>query len=198
MENKIKKWLSDGSGSGSGSGSGFGSGSGDGSGDGYWDGYWYGCKIGNDFVHNIDSTPTMIKNIKGDVASGYIMMKDLSQIKTYVVKGGGYFAHGETIKLAMQALEDKIILNLEPEELIEKFLEVTDTNKNYTAQYFFDWHGKLTGSCLQGRELFVKNKNIRLESEMNMYEFIEICKNDYGKDVILQLESRIKENEAAG
>jgi hypothetical protein len=211
MENvAIKKFLSSGDGYGYGDGSGYGYGYGNGDGDGnasgagsgnasgdgagYGSGYGYGdgYKINNDFIHKIDEIPTIIKNIKGSVASGFIIYKDLTQSKTYVVKGNGYFAHGETIKLAMQALEEKIMQDLEPDELIEKFLEVTDINKSYPATYFFEWHGKLTGSCLQGRESFVKNNNIDLTKDMDIHKFIEICKDSYGKDVFKMLIEKLK------
>jgi hypothetical protein len=172
MENMIKRFLGD--------SSGYDSGYGDGSGDGY--------KINNDMIYNIDSIPTIIKHIKENVAKGFVVNDDLSFTKAFIVKGNGYFAHGASIKEAMQSLEDKIISNMDVDEIIEKFLEVTDRNKSYSAKYFFDWHGRLTGSCLQGRESFIKNKSIDLDSDMTLKEFVKVCKDDYGKEVILKLE----------
>jgi hypothetical protein len=173
---------------GSGYGYGTGSGYGSGSGSGYGSGDGYGYLVNGKMIYSIDDIPTIINTIKGNVARGFIVNKDMTFTKTYVVKGGGYFAHGETILLAAQSLENKIIANMDIDEIIEKFLEVTDKKKNYPAKYFFEWHGGLTGSCLQGRESFVKNKGIDLESDMTLTEFIEVCKDDYGKEVILKLE----------
>jgi hypothetical protein len=180
-----------GAGYGWGYGFGYGSGSGTDAGAGYGWGYCY--KINGDIIYNIDNTPTIIKSVKGNIAKGYIINNNLTMSKTYIVKNESVFAHGKTIAEAMESLEEKIMSKLEPAEIIEKFLKQTEIDKSYRAQYFFDWHGKLTGSCKQGRESFVKNKNISLDTNMNVYEFIEICKNDYGKDIIKMLADRIAE-----
>lgn len=208
-------WSGSGSGSGDGSGSGAGygsgsgdgcrsgSGSGDGSGAGSWDGSGYGSgagdgswsgaghKLNNKKIYKIDNVNAVITNIKGNIATGYIVNDDFTQTKTCVAKNEEYFAHGKTLKEALQALEEKVIANLDSDEIIEMFLNEIDIAKSYLAQYFLDWHGKLTGSCKQGRESFIKNKNIDLNSNMTVLEFIEICKDDYGKDVILQLKERL-------
>ena len=175
----------DGFGCGDGLGSGFGSGHGFGSGDGY------GYKINAKTIHGIDGTSTILTSIKGAIARGYIVNKDMTLTKTFVAKINNMFAHGKTIKEAMESLEEKIISNLEPEEVINLFIEKTELTKRYPASYFFEWHGKLTGSCLQGRESFVKNLNIDLAKDITVKEFVEICKDSYGKEVILMLKDRI-------
>ena len=171
MDN-IKKWVAYGSGS------------------GYGDGF----KLGKDMVYNIDDVPTVIKSIKGNVARGYIVNDDLTMNKTYVVKDekNKYFAHGKTIKKAAEALQNKIIADMDTEELIDMFLCEVDINKQYPASYFFNWHGKLTGSCLQGRESFVKNKRIDLTKNMTLGEFLEITKHEYGGEIIEQIIEKIE------
>lgn len=59
----------------------------------------------------------------------------------------GKYAHGETVKKAMDALRDKIFCDMPEEKRIEKFIEETDPKKTYPARYFYDWHHRLTGSC---------------------------------------------------
>ena len=203
MEEIEIKWatLNNGYGDGSGSGDGYGDGSGDGGGSGYGDGSGYGggygggsgygsgIRINSKLVHNIDNIQTIIKTIKHNLAKGFIVNDDLTLTETYIVKSidSRYFAHGENVKSAMESLENKIVADLDEEEIIEMFLKEINKNKKYSVKYFFDWHGKLTGSCLQGRESFIKNKNISLDSEIDFKEFIEICKSQYGWSVIEKL-----------
>ena len=183
----------DGSGSGSGSGYGDGSGSGDGYGSGYGDGYGSGYGI-NSFngmpVFRIDSVPTIITRVKGAVAKGFILNDDFTTTPCFVVKGHGYFAHGETIKKASASLQEKIFENMDTEEAIEMFMEKFKQGEKYTGHEFFEWHHYLTGSCLMGRESFVKNKGLNLDDEFTVDEFIEVCENDYGSEIIKQLKEK--------
>ena len=208
----------DGSGSGSGSGYGYGSGyghgygygSGDDDGDGYGSGYGYGYGYGSGYgygygsgsgdglksmngkkIYMIDGVPTIARKIKFNVLFGYIPQSDFTKEKCYVVKGNGYFAHGKTIKEAQQTLIEKYIENMDEDEIFEKFLSEFEPGKKYPAKIFFDWHHYITGSCLTGRENFVRNHDIDLErGEYTVQEFFDICRNDYGGEVIERLEER--------
>jgi hypothetical protein len=62
-----------------------------------------------------------------------------------------------------EPLTEAELEELNEEERIEIFLEKFDTNEKYNGIVFFEWHGKLTGSCKQGREQFIKDNNIDLE-----------------------------------
>ena len=211
----IKRFLTinSGYGYGSGSGSGYGSGSGSGYGDGYGDGSGYGDGYGdgsgsgygygdgyglksfnNQNVYYIDGIPTVIERVKVNLAKGYIINEDLTTEKCYIVKNENLFAHGATLKEAQEALRRKIIENIDIDEKIEMFVKEFKPNKKYSAKVFFEWHHILTGSCEFGRNVFVRNHGINLESGMyEVIEFIEITKNDYGADVIKMLEERWKE-----
>lgn len=46
-----------------------------------------------------------------------------------------------------------------------------------------------------GRESFVKNHGLDINALYSVYEFIAICENDYGAEVIQQLKERIEEHE---
>lgn len=183
----------DGSGSGSGSGGGSGSGSGFGDGDGYGDGYSFGNKlksINGDAVFDIDNVPTIIKHTKGNVAKGFIVNCDFTYEPCYIVKGNGYFAHGKTIREAQQGLVKKYIEDMDEDEIIEKFMSEFEHGKKYKGSVFFNWHHYLTGSCLMGRESFVKNHDLNLDDEFTVDEFIELTINDYGGEIIGQLKER--------
>jgi hypothetical protein len=79
---------------------------------------------------------------------------------------------------------------MDEEEVIEKFLSEFQKDKEYKGKVFFEWHHYLTGSCLMGRESFVKNHDLDLEAEYSVDEFIELCENDYGSRVIKELKER--------
>ena len=178
-------------GDGSGYGYGYGDGSGDGCGDGSGDGD--GIKaINGDIIYQIDSVPTIIKQVRNNVAKGYILNDDLSLTPCYIVKGHNKFAHGESLKKAMEDLENKFFEDMDTDEAIEMFLkEFSDLNKKYPAKDFYIWHNRLTGSCEMGRNSFVRNGGYNLETDsFTVQEFINITRNAFGGDVIATLEKK--------
>ena len=214
LDEKVKAFLSVnsgygdgyGSGDGSGSGDGYGYGSGDvsgdvyGSGDGYGygdgygsgDGYGYGYGSGDGIrsfngepVYTIDGVPTILRHVRGNVAHGVILNLDLTTTNCYVAKQDNIFAHGETLAKAMEALRDKLFADMPEEERIETFLKETEDGKTYPAQYFYDWHHRLTGSCDMGRRQFASDHGIDVDSDtMTLREFLALTKDAYGGSVI--------------
>jgi hypothetical protein len=186
----------DGSGYGYGDGSGYGSGSGSGDGSGYGSGSGDGSGLKSfdkQNVYYIDNIPTVIERVHGNLAKGFIVNKDLTTEKCYVAKGNDMFAHGATAKEAADALQAKIIAKMDPDEKIEEFLKSFSPGTKYPAKAFYDWHHILTGSCEFGRNAFVKNHGIDLENGIyTVEEFIELTKNDFGGDIIKQLEERLE------
>ena len=206
---KILEWIKNnscscsgsGDGSGDGYGDGSGSGSGDGSGDGYGDGYGsgygdgsgygYGIKSFNgEFVYLIDDVQTIISTIKGNLAKGFILNSDLTLSPCYICKGNGYFAHGETLKEARQALHEKIFENMDTDEAIERFLSTFEKEKKYPAKDFYEWHHYLTGSCEMGRKSFMRDRNVTFDDMYTVDEFIAMCENSYGGEIIKELKER--------
>ena len=199
-----------GSGDGSGDGYGYGYGSGDGSGDGYGDGdgYGYGYGDGSGYgsgygygsgdgsgsgiksfnsepVYAIDGVPTILRHVRGNVAHGVILNSDLTTTNCYVVKQDNIFAHGETLAKAMDALRDKLFEDMPAEERIAEFLKATEDGRAYPAQYFYDWHHLLTGSCDMGRRQFARAHGIDVDSDtMTLREFLALTKDAYGGSVI--------------
>jgi hypothetical protein len=194
---KIKEFLRIEIGSGSGAGDGYGYGYGAGSGYGYGSGA--GIKTFNgDLVYQIDGVATIIKRIIKGVAKGFILNKDLTITPCYVVKGHNRFAHGKTVKKAMEDLQNKIFEDMDTNEAIEMFLkEFSDLNKKYPAKDFYIWHNRLTGSCEMGRQSFVENGGYDLENDtFTVREFIKITENAFGSDVIRQLKEMVGEDNA--
>ncbi|MBE6926778.1 MAG: hypothetical protein E7461_08065 [Ruminococcaceae bacterium] len=190
LQDKIKVFLSvdDGYGYGSGSGDGYGSGYGSGSGDGYGSGDGI-SEIGSKSVHMVDDVPTIFASIKGNVAKGFVLQSDLSMTPCFVVKGSGKFAHGDTLREAMTALTDKLFDDMPEEERIAEFVKAhPDKDKPYPNQDLFDWHHRLTGSCMAGRNAFVKDRGLTLDGETTVTAFIDLTRNAYGGSVIRNLE----------
>ena len=188
---KIKKWLAD-NGDGYGDGSGYGSGSGSGSGDGY--GYGYKVEqINGNPVFIVDGVKTIITRVHGAVAKGSILNENFTLTPCFVVKGHGYFAHGKTLKEATQALHKKTFENMDSDEAIAAFMDKFKKGEKYKGTDFFEWHHYLTGSCLMGRESFVRNKGVNLEDSFTVEEFIGLTENDYGGEIIRELKERWNE-----
>ena len=183
-----------GSGDGSGDGYGYGYGSGDGSGDGSGYGSGDGVKSFNrETVYQIDGVNTLIRSVRGNTAHGAILNGNLTLTPCYIVKQGDVFAHGETLREAMEALRDKLFEDMLEEERIDAFLRETDREKTYPTQYFYDWHHRLTGSCDMGRKQFAHDHGIDLEhGMMTLTEFLELTKNAYGGDVIRKVIDRME------
>lgn len=180
-----------GSGDGSGSGHGYGSGSGDGSGDGS------GIKRFNrEPVYRIDGVNTLVRSVRGNTAHGAILNGDLTLTPCYIVKQDNLFAHGETLRGAMEALREKLFEDMPEDERIDAFLRETDREKTYPTQYFYDWHHRLTGSCDMGRKQFAQDHGVDLEhGMMTLTEFLELTKDAYGGDVIRKVISKMQEVE---
>ena len=211
LEDKIKTFLSSGSGfgSGSGDGSGFGSGDGygDGSGSGYGDGSGFGSgdgygdgdgdgygdgdgvkEINGDTVYIVDNVTTIIKSVRANIAQGFILQRDLTLKPCYIVKEQGVFAHGDTLHDAFTALQEKLYDDSTEEERIEAFRnKFPEYDTPYPNRDLFAYHHVLTGSCRMGRESFCKDKGIDLNGNTTVREFIELTKDSYGSDTIRKL-----------
>ena len=200
---KVTEWVNDVGNSGDGYyGSGYGYGS-----DYYGSGSGYGSGKGCGFnssvagikefngqaVYMVDGVATMITAVKLNLAKGFILNSDFTLNPCYIVKGNGYFAHGETIKEAQQALQDKIFENMDTDEAIEQFVKKFKAGKKYSGHEFFEWHHYLTGSCEMGRKSFVSNHGLCLDDMFTVTEFIELCKDSYGSKIIRRLKERYEE-----
>ncbi len=185
LQEKIKAFLDPGSGDGSGYG------------DGYGDGYGYGglYEINGHKIYVVDSVPTIFCSVKGNVAKGLILQSDLTITPCYVVKGevsgDAVFAHGDDLHKAMAALTDKMFDDMPEEERIAAFIKAhPDKDKPYPNRDLFDWHHRLTGSCMAGRNAFVKDRGLTLDGETTVEEFINLTKNSYGGSTIAKLSDR--------
>ena len=167
-----------------------------GSGSGYGDGSGSGglAEINGHKVYMVDGVATIFTSVHGNVAKGYILQSDLTLTPCYVVKGNGMFAHGDDLHQAMAALRDKMFEDMPEEERIAEFIkEHPDKDKAYPNQDLFDWHNRLTGSCMAGRTAFVKDRGLDMDGETTVTEFIRLTENAYNGSVIKNLEKAYAE-----
>lgn len=179
-------------GDGDGDGSGYGEGPGSGNGKGYGSGSCVGSGVSEyngRKAYMIDSVATIIDHVHGPVAKGRILRQDLTTVPCYIVKRDGLFAHGKTIREAMDALREKLFENMPEEARIAEFIKAHEWGKTYSAVDFYDWHHRLTGSCEMGRREFAKSHGYSLTEDelLTVEEFIELTKNSYGGSVIRKL-----------
>ena len=131
------------------------------------------------------------------MAKGFILQSDLAKTPCFIVKGNNLFAHGEDLHQAMEALRNKLFEDMPEEERIAEFIkEHPEIDKRYPNQDLFDWHNRLTGSCLAGRNAFVKDRGLSLEGETSVKEFIELTESSYGGEVIRNLKKSYENSPA--
>lgn len=193
----------DGFGYGFGSSAGFASGDGDGGGFGYGDGFinstgyehgYCDIKVFNGCtIDYIDNMPTIIAQLHGNFAKGYIVNIDLTLIPCYIAKIGNSFAHGKTLKEAVVDATAKEMERLPIEKRIEKFREAFGPlDSEHTGKEFYDWHHILTGSCRMGRDEFCKSHNIGLTKMYSVKYFLDITEESYGGDIIKLIRKEYK------
>ena len=121
-------------------------------------------------------------------AKGYAIRGDLQVVESYIAKGEGLFAHGDTMKEAAEALREKIMAKKSEEERIAEFVaEFPSLECVAKGEAFYSWHHILTGSCKQGRDLFCSERGLSLEARYTIAEFIALTENAYGGEIIKRL-----------
>ena len=188
LKEKVREFLEVTSGSGYGYGSGYGSGYGYGNGSGYGSQPQHIKAFCGKAVHQIDGIPTIIDRVHGNIAQGRILHRDLTAQKCYIVRNNRHFAHGDTVRDAMEALISKEFDGMPEEERIKAFrLEFPETDKPYPNKSLFDWHNRLTGSCLAGRRAFVQDRGLSMDGKTTVREFIRMTEDAYGGSTVRKL-----------
>ena len=177
---------------------GSGSGPGFSSSPGFGFGYGNGdvTALNGNIVDYIDNVPTIIIQVHGNFAYGYIVKEDLTLEPCFIAKAGNSFAHGKTLKDAVADAEAKEAERLPVEKRIEKFIEVFGSlDSEHTGKEFYDWHHVLTGSCKMGRDGFCKIHNIDLTKMYSVRYFLDITEETYGGNVIKSIKEKYEKIE---
>ena len=179
IERDIERFLAVGSGYGSGYGSGDGSGDGSGSGDGV-------KELSGHKVYDIDRVSTLIYAVRGNVAKGAVLGRDLTLKDCWIAKRGNFFAHGDTLHAAVEAVEAKWRENRPLDERIAEFVK---THPALDEEYgdLFEWHHILTGSCEFGRRQWCDGHGYKPTDSITLRTFLTETAGDYGGGVIRQV-----------
>ena len=177
----------DGYGYGYGDGDGYGYGDGSGDGDGYGYGYGSGVKEFNGRkVYDIDRVSTLIYAVRGNVAKGAVLGRDLTLKDCWIAKRGNFFAHGDTLHEAVEAVEAKWRENRPLDDRIAEFVK---THPALDEEYgdLFEWHHILTGSCEFGRRQWCEEHGYKPKDSITLRTFLTETAGAYGGDVIRQV-----------
>ena len=174
-EERIRQFLS---------GSGYGSGYGDGSGDGDGD----KLEFLADSTYEIDGISCRFERIHKEWAKVTVISKaDFSESLAFIAKYENCFAHGNTIRKAMQDAMEKYFSKLDSELVKERLIAEFKKKKSLTVAELYKWHGALTGSCCFGRSQFQTEHGLKDEDTLSLEEFVELCGNAYGGEKIKKL-----------
>ena len=138
-------------------------------------------------MYNVDGVATIIRVVHGNVAKGAILHADMSTTPCYIVKQGGVYAHGRTLREAQTALMDKLLEGMPEEERLAAFVAEHQLGQEYPNRDYFSWHHRLTGSCEAGRLAFARDHQVDLDGSMTVEEFIALTEHAYGGEVIRKL-----------
>ena len=125
------------------------------------------------------------------MAKGFILNADLTLTPTFVARVGDSFAHGKTAQEAVNDATKKDQERRPVEERAAAFLVKYPIGTTHLGHDLFEGHRMLTGSCKQGCEQFVKDKDIDLDCGYTLREFIAITRNAYATEAIEALEKAI-------
>ena len=145
--------------------------------------------INGEAVYWIDAVPTILRHVAGDCAAGFTIREDMTLKACFVARAGDYYAHGATLREAMEEAREKYEGGLPEEESIRRFMETYPTLDTVAAcRDLFEWHHTLTGSCKMGRTEFVNARGIDVEHDtMSVANFIRLTENAYGGETIKKM-----------
>lgn len=96
----------------------------------------------------------------------------------FVVEKDGFYAHGATVKKAVQDLEFKLC----KERGIEQYQGYTLDSP--PVDYMF--YRVMTGACQMGTEEFMRSHGIDSTDKYTIRQVIELTKGEYGHDRLIQ------------
>lgn len=129
---------------------------------------------------------TLIYAVRGNVAKGAVLGRDLTLKDCWIAKRGNFFAHGDTLHEAVEAVEAKWRENRPLDDRIAEFVK---THPALDEEYgdLFEWHHILTGSCEFGRRQWCDGHGYKPTDSITLRTFLTETAGDYGGDVIRQV-----------
>ena len=137
--------------------------------------------------------PTAITAVHGNYAQGFTVKCNSIKVPCYIARVDNSFAHGETLRQAIEDATDKALQAKPLEERIaDTVMAHPDPNEIIPNNELFKLHNVLTGSCEFGRKQFCEQHGISLDESMTMCRFIELTAAAYGGEAIRQLAKAYK------
>jgi len=136
----------------------------------------------------VDDIPCIFHSIKGNIAKVTIINQHNYQDEgiAYIAKNDYFFAHGDTIREAVEALNAKYYATLDIETKIAELKKLFQKGA-VDVKTLHTWHGILTGSCKLGRSQFQQEHGLKNANKLTLNEFITLTENAYGREIIKKL-----------
>ncbi len=166
-------------------GNGYGNGNANGNGYGDGDGI---VEFENVKGYKIDGMMTYLQVIRGNVAKGFTLERNVKKIPCWVyLTEDGFVAHSETLHKSREAAFEKSMVSKTFELRCQAFI---DSHPDIDAEYddLFLWHHILTGSCEYGRKQWCDAHGLKPTDSISVRRFIDETKGYYGGKAIEMLE----------
>lgn len=142
-------------------------------------------------VYVVDGIPCVFKTVHDVWAKVDVINRtDFTAQVAFIGKCKGFFAHGETLRMALQDAKGKYYRSVDfeakKEELKALFLRSAD--KKLPVSTLYDWHGILTGSCRFGRDEFMRTHALKDDDRLTLNEFVNLTAAHFGGDKIQKLQ----------
>lgn len=142
-------------------------------------------------VYHLEGIPCILYVVVGNAAYGAVIMQDMTLRKGIIAKYGSSFAFAEHAKDAYQLAKELSIKkgweHYEKDPQAFMLANYPDPDAPIDRRQLFELHNVLTGSCISGREEYIKDNNISVEGTMTLREFFELCKYTYGRDTLVKI-----------
>lgn len=141
-------------------------------------------------VYVVDGIPCVFKTVHDVWAKVDVINKtDFTTWTAFIGKCKGFFAHGETLRKALQDAKEKYYRNIDFETKKEelKALFSCSADKKLPVSTLYEWHGMLTGSCRFGRDEFMRTHAFKDDDRLTLKEFVNLTAAHFGGEKIKEL-----------
>jgi hypothetical protein len=148
--------------------------------------YYNGLK-----VYFIENMPFVLYNVIGKAAYAGKLLPDMSIKRGVLVRYGDSFAFAESAKDAFDKARELSIKRGWKRTVPDpaKFMldKYPDPDCLYPIKELLELHNILTGSCLSGREDFIRNNGLDITGKATLRDFFNYSKYVFGKETIAEV-----------
>jgi len=136
-------------------------------------------KIIDDYTMVVNSTKQLDQYKIHSAYYIYNYFHENNPSKVFIVEQDNLFAHGKSIKEAINDLEFKKLSKLGANEHIQRVIK-----QGYIKPQDYRY---ITGACKEGTNKFLNDNNLGYDDTKSIDEVIELTKGNYGHDVFVRL-----------